>query len=312
MNWQQQEKSGNSGKAALKRFAVACRDGSLHPSPLLSGKKARRGGLYCHPSQIFLARLWACLCCLALLLASGCVRQRSELGQHLLADQRPRLDEAGIARVYHVGCPDVLQVISSEQPKLSGTYAVEADGRLTLTAEIRPRAEGRTLAEIAAQIAGFTGVPAETVAVQVADFRSQHVYLLGKVKDSNRAVPYQGPETVLDLLQRAGGITEGAEPDDVYVIRSHLNDGKRPAVIHVNLRAIVLRGDNSTNIRLQPFDQVYVGETRRSQIERCMPSWLRPVFQALYNSRPPRRSQRTRSHSSDRQPAHSVQPGGDT
>ena len=45
---------------------------------------------------------------------------------------------------------------------------------------------------------------------------------------------------MLDLLQRVGGIAPGAAPQDVYVVRSHLGEG-RPEVFHVDLDAIVLR-----------------------------------------------------------------------
>jgi hypothetical protein len=114
-----------------------------------------------------------------------------------------------------------------------------------------------------------------------------------------RAVAYQGPETVIDLLQRLGGITPGAAPDEVYVVRSHVSEGKPPEVFRVDLHNILVQHDNRTNIPLQPFDQVFVGETRQSIFEHCVPPWLRPFYESICGMRRPASS-----------PSHMAKPAG--
>lgn len=109
----------------------------------------------------------------------------------------------------------------------------------------------------------------------------------GHAESAQRAVPYQGPETVLDLLQRVGGITPGAAPNDVHVVRSRLADNRPPEVFHIDLQAIVMSQDQSTNLRLQPFDQVFVGEAKRSSLEKCLPPFLRPTYEKLCGIRRP-------------------------
>src|SRR5262249_38407607 len=79
--------------------------------------------------------------------------------------------------------------------------------------------------------------------------------------------------------------TPGAEPDDVYVVRPHIADGQRPEVFHVNLAGIVMKRDFKTNLRLQPDDQIFVGETRQSRLEKCIPPVLRPLFQLICGTR---------------------------
>jgi protein involved in polysaccharide export with SLBB domain len=98
-------------------------------------------------------------------------------------------------------------------------------------------------------------------------------------------VPYQGPETVIDLLHRVGGITAGAAQDDVRVIRPHVAEGKPPEVLRVDLQAILLRHDGRTNLYLQPQDQIYVGETREFSLSKCIPPWLRPIYETLCGMR---------------------------
>jgi len=83
----------------------------------------------------------------------------------------------------------------------------------------------------------------------------------------------------LDTLRRAGGITAGAAPEEVYVVRSRVSEGERPEIIRVDLRAILFNHDEKTNITVLPLDQVFVGETRRSAFEKAIAPWLRPVYE---------------------------------
>ena len=208
---------------------------------------------------------------------SGCAKDRESVAQNLMGKPFAPRNE-GIAEHYRVNCPDVLELEVTNRPEFAGRYAINADGRIDLGDYGNPRVEGRTLAQIAGLIAEEVGAEQASVLVGVVEYRSQHLLLFGEVIGQQRSVPYQGQETVLDLLRRVGGITAGAEPKDVYVVRPHLGESLRPEVIHVDLHAIVVKGDLATNIRLLPFDQIYVGETRCAQIEKALPSWLRGIY----------------------------------
>jgi protein involved in polysaccharide export with SLBB domain len=139
------------------------------------------------------------------------------------------------------------------------------------------RVDDQTPAEARRHIAAQFGVDASRVQVRVTGFNSQQLYVHSDIAGMQKAVPYRGPETVVDLLQRTGGIGPGAAPGDIQVVRSHVADGHPPEVFHVNLEAILVRGDQATNIQLEPFDQVYVGQTRRYCIACCLPPWLRSM-----------------------------------
>jgi protein involved in polysaccharide export with SLBB domain len=199
----------------------------------------------------------------------------------LMAERGAAERNEGVAERYRIGCPDVLEVTVVGRPELSGRFRVRPDGRADLGELGKPRVEGRTVLEVARQVAEALALPEEYVDVRVAEFRSQCLYLFGEVNGLQRSVPYLGQETVLDLLQRVGGITQGAAPEEVYVVRSRVLEGQRPEIFHVDLRAIVVDHDPKTNVRLEPFDQVHVGATRRARLEKCIPPWLRPLFHAL-------------------------------
>ncbi|MFQ3652409.1 MAG: hypothetical protein SNJ75_19005, partial [Gemmataceae bacterium] len=101
---------------------------------------------------------------------------------------------------------------------------------------------------------------------------------------TQRAVPYRGPETVVEFLQRVGGL-EGADLDEVTVVRAHVAEGLAPEVFEVDLEAILLKKDAQTNIRLAPFDRVYLAQTHRWRLHRCLPPWMRSLTDRLHGRR---------------------------
>jgi protein involved in polysaccharide export with SLBB domain len=204
-----------------------------------------------------------------------------ELNQALNTALSPVTTNAGAADHYQVACPDVLSWSIDGQPDLTGQQAIGADGRIDLGPLGRLRVEGHTLAEIAPLLAEQAQVPTEEVHVQVAEFHSQQLYLFGEVTGTQRAVAYRGQETLLELLRRTGGITPGAAPNEVYVVRSRIAEGQQPTVFRIDLQSIVMNQDATTNIHLQPFDQVYVGETKQSSLKKCVPPCLCPLYKAL-------------------------------
>ena len=221
------------------------------------------------------------LCALGLLaLQAGCTGSHGNVDKKLMAD-RPAPRREDVAQVYRVGYPDVLSLSVKDRPQFDGLYAIDLTGRVDLGAYGRPRVQGHTPAEIAELLAFHTSCAAEEIRVAVAEYKSRRLYLFGEVNGQQRSVPYQGQETVLDVLQRVGGITPGAEPEDVHVVRPHLADGQRPELFHVHLADIVIKHDYKTNVRVQPDDQIVVGENRQARLERCVPPWLRPLYQAV-------------------------------
>jgi polysaccharide export outer membrane protein len=200
----------------------------------------------------------------------------------LLADPGRDQRNSGVTENYRLECPDVLQITVAGRPELDAPRSIAPDGRIDLGPLGRVRVEGLPPPAAASQIAAEANLPPQAIQVRVVEYRSQKVYLFGEVTGLQRAVPYQGPETVLDLLQRTGGITAGAAPGEVHVVRSHVAEGRSPEVFQVDLKAAVMKHDERTNLRLQPFDQVYVGETLPSSWEKCVPPCFRPFYEAAW------------------------------
>lgn len=214
---------------------------------------------------------------LILLALPGCATPRTAT-VNTLASQPPRCH--GVAQ-YHVGSPDVLEIEVTHRAELSGRRRVEVNGCVNMGPLGGIRVEGLTPAEIEERIAHAAGIRPEDVSVRVVEFASQQIYLFGEVAGQQRAVAYQGPETVVDLLRRVGGITQDSAPEEVRVVRPACQAGEEPQVFQVDLRAILLDGDERSNIRIQPYDQIHVPQSRACRIGRCLHPWLRPFVRVL-------------------------------
>jgi hypothetical protein len=176
---------------------------------------------------------------------------------------------------YRVGCPDVLAVRFADKPHLDCLVAVDLDGRLPIAESIHPQVEGGTVEDARHAAAAAAGCDPGRVQVQLAEARTGRVYVFGPEQNRQQIVPHLGAERVLDFLYRTGSLRAGcSDLRDVSVLRPNVAAGGRPEVFRIDLGA-VLQGDHSTNVLLEPGDQVYVGETRRSSFARLLPDWMK-------------------------------------
>jgi protein involved in polysaccharide export with SLBB domain len=196
-------------------------------------------------------------------------------------DPKAAADVPAPDAAYRLGCPDVLEVAFADYPEWDAFVSIDLDGRIPLDGPGAPRVEGLTVEQARDELARLAGVPPDRVAVRLAAPRSSRVYLHGPIRGHIRAVPYQGPEPVIDFLRRVGGLPPGSRLNQVYVVRPNVSIGSPPEVFRVNVPAVLLDNDPATNVPLRPSDQVYVGETRGSSFSRVLPDWLGPAYRRL-------------------------------
>src|SRR5262249_13783409 len=130
--------------------------------------------------------------------------------------------------VYTLGCPDVLEVAVRGRLECSGRREIGPDGRIDLGPLGKVRVQGEPVNAAEERVAEQAGIPRDAVGVRVVEYRSQHLFLFGEVGGPQRMVPYQGPETVVELLKRTGGLAPGAALNEIHVVRSHVADGNSP------------------------------------------------------------------------------------
>jgi protein involved in polysaccharide export with SLBB domain len=191
--------------------------------------------------------------------------------------------------VYTLACPDVLHVRLLDRSGFDVVAAIDVDSRVMLGDSVgSPPVGGHTLAEAKDLIARAAGTTPDKVWLALEDARTARVYLCGPVNNKQRPIPYQGPERVLDFLRRVGALQPGCtDVRDVSIVRPNVAAGEKTQVFHVDIEAIVLDNEPTSNLVVLPGDQVYVGETRRSSFTRLLPKWLRPLYRQLLGLLPP-------------------------
>jgi protein involved in polysaccharide export with SLBB domain len=212
--------------------------------------------------------------------AAGCCPNTQFLRRKCPTPDDPRAAAEAPAPTteYRVGCPDVLKLAFRDRPDWDAVVVVDVDGRLPLDQPGNPRVDGRTLKQIRDDLAALADCPPDRVSVSLAAARSGRIVVYGPVRGRARAVPYQGPEPVIDFLKRIGGLPPGSRLNQVFVVRPNVAAAARPQVFRVDVGAVLVDGDNRTNVSLLPDDQVYVGETKQSSVSRVLPDWLGTVY----------------------------------
>jgi polysaccharide export outer membrane protein len=167
---------------------------------------------------------------------------------------------------YKVGPQDVLNITIFGEPQLSGKFRVDNDGTFTFQYLGRVKAEDLTVAEIEANLKtglaeGFLRNP--QVSVEIDQYHSQNVYVLGEVRAPNRySIP--GNSTLIDLLTMAGSVTSTAGH---WVLINHARAGVvtgGPAVMNdassadlrINLGDI--QSGKAQNIKIQDGDTIFI------------------------------------------------------
>jgi polysaccharide biosynthesis/export protein len=217
--------------------------------------------------------------CLALLLTAGCATKRMQVAQ-LLAG--PAVADAPAANdSYRLSFPDEIELAVVNLRECNGRFVINPEGRIELPILNNPRVEGETCPGLSRRVASELNIPPENVQCRVVAHRSRVVYVHGPIAGSDRAVGYGGPENVVGFIRRCGGLTPAANVCDIHVVRGNVALGVPPQLFAVDLEAILLHGDPKSNVSLQPFDELYIGELPRAKVGKSLPQWLRPVYRGF-------------------------------
>lgn len=158
---------------------------------------------------------------------------------------------------YVIGPEDVLAVNVWKEPELSiKELVVRPDGKISLPLVNDIQAGGLTPIQLQEQIAGKLKkfVESPNVTVTVLKVFSHTVSVVGAV---GRPGPYVlgSPTTVLDILARAGGVTEFAKAKNIKILRNE--DGKQ-VQYPFNYKNVIKGKDLEQNITLRNGDIILV------------------------------------------------------
>jgi len=157
---------------------------------------------------------------------------------------------------FTLGPSDVVRTWVWHETDLSTRVVVRPDGKISLPFVGEVDVAGRSPSSLEQEIAQRLGEyldPPILVVVIVEEINSPHISVLGEVRTPNR-FPLRESLTVLDAIALAGGLTQYANDDEVFVLRQQ-DGGIHP--ITVRLKDLLEKGSNDPLV-LRPGDTVYV------------------------------------------------------
>jgi polysaccharide biosynthesis/export protein len=121
---------------------------------------------------------------------------------------------------YVIGPDDLLDISVWKEPDLTRTVPVRPDGKISLPLLNDVQAAGQTPTQLAAHLTETLRryVTDPQVTVIVTAINSQRIYLLGEVTRAG-AYPLLPGMTVLQAISSAGGLTQYARTQKIYVLR---------------------------------------------------------------------------------------------
>ena len=173
---------------------------------------------------------------------------------------------------YRIGPRDVLSITVWDHPELTipagefrsaeaGGYRVGEDGTLFFPYIGVIQAAGKTVEELRKQlsIALAPYITKPQLDVRVAEFKSQRTYIVGEVLRPGIQPVTDVPLTVVEAINRVGGLTPQAD-----LVRATLS--RAGQTYPVDLDAIYRRGDLAQNVLLQNGDVLNVPGRDESKI----------------------------------------------
>lgn len=178
---------------------------------------------------------------------------------------------------YRIGPGDILSIVVWDHPELvlpTQTYAIGTGVTELVMGDTASGIPGYTVSSTGyiqfpytglLKVAGLTELQARNlivnssgkyiqdpqITVRVLGYRSKRVYVEGEVKFPGTVAINDIPMTLLEAVNRAGGMLPTADRSAVYVIR----DGRRT---RVNLPALIERGQDLNQVMLRTGDIVRV------------------------------------------------------
>jgi polysaccharide export outer membrane protein len=178
------------------------------------------------------------------LLAAACASTSSQK-----APDRPDVGD------YRIGREDVLEVVVWHEPELTRVVPVRPDGKITLPLVGEMDAAGRTPGELQAGVTKALKpyIQDTAVAVLVREINGSRVYVLGEVTRPG-AFPLRGPLTVMQAIALAGGRSEFAKDEVVWLRQEASGKTGRVSLSFDEL----VKGEAAGALSLKPGDVLYV------------------------------------------------------
>ncbi|MCD6516684.1 MAG: polysaccharide biosynthesis/export family protein [Candidatus Aminicenantes bacterium] len=158
---------------------------------------------------------------------------------------------------YKIGPQDLLEIAVFGLDEMNKTVRVSEDGNITLPLLGEIEVKDLTKSQLEQRLARLLEekyLQNPQVTIFIREYQSKRVSILGAVSEPGR-YELLGRQTLLHMIAQAGGMTNEAG-DEIIVVREK-EDGTSKS-LRISIDDLVLKGDPSLNIPLEPGDIVNV------------------------------------------------------
>ena len=253
--------------------------------PDCSGHLRESGANICHDSGLS-ARLlsprrgWLAsttLSCAATLTAMMALSACSPVPSLPPAPAEPPPDAGNFSDLtpYHIQVGDILSVRLMLNPELNEDVTVRPDGHISTTVVNDETAYGRTVPELASALRTDYGKELQNprLNVVVKSFAPTRIYVGGEVNNPGEFVDVGPNLTLSQAIARAGGVKMmTSDNDKIFIIRR--GPGDVPQFLSTRFDAVMWGKDPSSDVRLAPYDVVFVPRTGAAEVYRFFYSYF--------------------------------------
>jgi len=175
---------------------------------------------------------------------------------------------------------DLISVRFWGNPELDDEMTIRPDGRITLPFVDDVVAEGRTPAELDAELTRLYGaeLAEPNITVTVRDAMGQQFYIGGEVADPG-LYDLRGPVSVYQAVTTAGGFLPSAYRREVILIRTYA-DGSRIAR-SMNMLPVESGQLPGIDVPLQVADLIFVPRKKITTFDQFVTQYIDPLYKII-------------------------------
>lgn len=180
---------------------------------------------------------------------------------------------------YRIQVGDVLDIRLILNPELNEEVTVRPDGHISTTVARDIDAAGLTVPEVDRELVSAYAHDLQNprVSVVVRSFAPTRVYVGGQVNTPGEFITVGPTLTLSQAIARAGGTKLSSDTGSIFIIRRGEND--RPEFLSVRYDAIRHGIDPAADVRLAPYDVVYVPKSGVAEVYK----WYNQYIQQFAN-----------------------------
>jgi polysaccharide export outer membrane protein len=185
------------------------------------------------------------------------------------AEPPPDAGDVGPLSPYHIQVGDILSVRLMLNPELNEDVTVRPDGHISTTVVGDEVAAGRTIPDLAAALRTDYSKELQNprLTVVVKSFAPTRIYVGGEVNNPGEFVDVGPALTLSQAIARAGGLKMMTSDDNkIFIIRR--GPGDVPQFLSTRFDAVMWGSDPSADVRLAPYDVVYVPRSGAAEVYR--------------------------------------------